>query len=382
MAKSELLLSLYVLFTLLGSLAGVHAAIVPQARPQASATPYPQETGLVQPLQTGQHSSRDQPDQSHRHLEERQAQIVFGYICPEEWNNPIQPCYQCGGEDPNLPGRCYIPWLQYSAGWRRRCRCDPNETEPINAVNSTTVVDGTTGIICWEPVTYSDYSDLQASTTMTITEPATLTNGDIVMETEAVDLYAGGVAWYPACLIGPPVILALIAAPAALPPGARADNSDCEGDDQTCDDCGGDSSGLGLCSEPPQAGCPCREKEDCPNEPMLCSDPNCGGDNGQSQCAGSGDINGCTCCPDTPPDCTDNACGGGDNQECSASTYDKCICTWVGPGGLIIEPPPATTTSGQCYYEVLAQSVLSLYYNNNPASVPGLDFAAFATVNA
>lgn len=47
--------------------------------------------------------------------------------------------------------------------------------------------------------------------------------------------------------------------------------------EEECPKCGGDD-GHGLCSSGDQAGCPCEEKQNCPNEPPRCSDDECGGD--------------------------------------------------------------------------------------------------------
>ncbi|PKK43053.1 hypothetical protein CI102_13336 [Trichoderma harzianum] len=371
MLFTTLSLSLPAILSFAGVISSGKAATLPQAYPRATATVHAQETGVFQPSRPLR-----KPHDKHRR-QYYHEQIPLGYLCPEDWGDPIQPCSKCGGEDRWSKGYCASKpfWPR-----RRLCLCEPDSSPPDPGINSTTVVDGTTGIICWEPLTYSNYSNLQASTVITITEPATLSDGTVAMQTGAARLYAGGVAWYPECLIGPPLILAAIAAPVALPPGAKLDNSECEGENQVCDDCGGDETGLGLCSEPPQAGCPCREKEDCPNNPLLCSDATCGGDNGQSQCAGSGDINGCTCCPDAPPDCGDNNCDGGLDQACSATYYDKCICTGIETGVATDDPAPSTT-GGSCYYQSVASSIMSMYYSNNPASIPGLDIVAYATVN-
>lgn len=63
----------------------------------------------------------------------------------------------------------------------------------------TSVVNGETGTVVWEPMTLSEYKGLRASTTVTLTESATASGAESGLETVAAVVFAGGVAWYLAC---------------------------------------------------------------------------------------------------------------------------------------------------------------------------------------
>lgn len=71
--------------------------------------------------------------------------------------------------------------------------------------------------------------------------------------------------------------IAAIDPPSRKPDDADEDDDSCKSDKDECPDCGG-SDGYGLCSSGDQKGCPCEEKQNCPNEPPRCSDSDCGGD--------------------------------------------------------------------------------------------------------
>lgn len=72
--------------------------------------------------------------------------------------------------------------------------------------------------------------------------------------------------------------IAAIQPPTQKPEDAKDDDRSCKSNpEEECPNCGG-SDGLGLCSSGDQAGCPCEEKQNCPNEPPRCSDTQCGGD--------------------------------------------------------------------------------------------------------
>lgn len=60
----------------------------------------------------------------------------------------------------------------------------------------TSVVNGETGTVVWEPMTLSEYKGLRASTTVTLTESATASGAESGLETVAAVVFAGGVAWY------------------------------------------------------------------------------------------------------------------------------------------------------------------------------------------
>lgn len=63
----------------------------------------------------------------------------------------------------------------------------------------TSVVDGKTGTVVWEPMTLDEYKGLRAATTVTLTETATATGAAGGVETVAAAVFAAGVAWYLAC---------------------------------------------------------------------------------------------------------------------------------------------------------------------------------------
>lgn len=63
----------------------------------------------------------------------------------------------------------------------------------------TSVVNGETGTVIWEPMTVDEFTDLRASTTITLTETATASGADSGLETVAAVVFAGGIAWYLAC---------------------------------------------------------------------------------------------------------------------------------------------------------------------------------------
>jgi hypothetical protein len=172
-------------------------------------------------------------------------------------------------------------------------------------------------------------------------------------------------------MLGFPIAIVAILPPAVLPPGAGSNNPRCKQDPKPqCSDCGGDN-GVGLCNGPLLAGCPCGNNGECPDNPPQCSDPRCGGDDGLSHCSGSSTWKGCTCCPDTPPDCGDSRCLGGSGLSCTGETYKKCLCDLVISD---IEAEFEVTWVpdwGTCYYSVIASSVVSNFYGNNPSNLPG-----------
>jgi hypothetical protein len=152
---------------------------------------------------------RKSPDERMSELAERtgvNSQIPFQW-CPEFFNNPPKLCSQCGGDN-NVKGMCddlLISGKQdincqlsppYDGCYGYRCKCS-DDGGPDNSpkVTSTTVVDGQTGTAVWEPLTLTEYSGLQASTTVTLTESAT-SSGDSSIETAIAVVYAGGIAWW------------------------------------------------------------------------------------------------------------------------------------------------------------------------------------------
>jgi hypothetical protein len=146
---------------------------------------------------------------SHGVIEERQSvpQYFFA-VCPEEMFRPPKPCVDCGGDTVQeavcdnmlLVGRQSSDCLlrgQNCVGYY--CACTPDGVDPSNGINSTAVVSGQTGTICFVPVTYSEYSLLQATTTVTVTEPVSTVDGGEAMETGEVVIYPGGAAWGIGC---------------------------------------------------------------------------------------------------------------------------------------------------------------------------------------
>lgn len=66
--------------------------------------------------------------------------------------------------------------------------------------------------------------------------------------------------------------------PSELPDGGEEDDQVCQKDPkEDCADCGGGNS-VKLCSSGAEAGCPCDENQQCPDEPPRCTDTSCGGD--------------------------------------------------------------------------------------------------------
>ena len=134
------------------------------------------------------------------------AQIPWQW-CPEFFDNPPKLCSQCGGDN-NVKGTCdnlLISGKQsndcqlsppYQGCYGYFCKCsDDGGSDNSPKVTSITVVDGQTGTAVWEPLTLTEYSRLQASTTVTLTESAT-SSGDSSIETVAAVVFAGGVAWW------------------------------------------------------------------------------------------------------------------------------------------------------------------------------------------
>jgi hypothetical protein len=151
---------------------------------------------------------------------------------------------------------------------------------------------------------------------------------------------------------------------------------------EKCEDCGG-ADAVGLCASGDKAGCPCDEEEEqeCPETPPKCSDVDCGGDNGQSQCSADGKINGCLCCPDTPPSCFDtSSCNGDGGQVCTADKYKGCSCSAIIDGGV---DGGAYPFPGFAYDSMsvtsLANKIFKTYYHGDSASVPGWSTSAKPT---
>jgi hypothetical protein len=132
------------------------------------------------------------------------GQYVFAF-CPESWRGGVpKACSECGN-DTKRPGRCDEIMLTGSQehcpfpnGCGVYCQCIPDavDTTP-GKVTSITTISGQAGTVVYEPVTLAEYSDLKASTTVTITDlVATSTDSSADMETFVAVVVAGGVTWW------------------------------------------------------------------------------------------------------------------------------------------------------------------------------------------
>lgn len=147
---------------------------------------------------------------SRRYIEleakRQNRQIPFAF-CPEFFEGDPKLCEMCGG-DSKIKGTCdnllvsgdqaFCPGGKPCRGYY--CKCSDNGG-PGNSpkVTMTSVINGETGIVVWEPMTLDDYQGLRASTTVTLTESVTASGADSGVETVAAVVFAGGVAWYLAC---------------------------------------------------------------------------------------------------------------------------------------------------------------------------------------
>jgi hypothetical protein len=141
-------------------------------------------------------------------------------------------------------------------------------------VTSVTSIDGHKATAIWEPLTLTKYQSLRASTTVTLTETATATNGSSEVETVVAVVFAGGVAWWLAGeflrpdkskrfadgvgkgQIGFGAALGLTP-PTSQPEGSKKDDKNCKANPKRkCNDCGG-ADLVGLCRSPPENGCMC-----------------------------------------------------------------------------------------------------------------------------
>jgi len=140
-----------------------------------------------------------------RRQSNRQIPFVF---CPEEFGSPPKLCDQCGG-DSLQHGQCDNLLLSgeqndscfqsgyFCHGYYCLCTHDGEDHNP--QITSTTVVDGQTGTVIWEPRTISAYTNLRASTTVTITEADTTSNAGGGLQTVEAVIFAGGIAWWAIC---------------------------------------------------------------------------------------------------------------------------------------------------------------------------------------
>ncbi|KAJ8127625.1 hypothetical protein O1611_g6011 [Lasiodiplodia mahajangana] len=325
---------LIALLPLLDAAAGVNS-VVPQATKSSEFAKPHGAFKVAPPRETGQVGVESDytgsPRQSIDGRQEIINQIPFNF-CPEDFGRPPKLCDACGGDSYHhgicnrilLSGRQTYNCITYGAGCQGYfCKCTHDGEDHNPQITSTTVIGGQTGTVIYEPLTLTQYSDLRYRTTVTLTEVATATYSDDAggMETALAVIFAGGIAWVAVSETGGAAAIAAIEPPSQKPEDAKDDDKSCKRDpEEDCPDCGG-SDGYGLCSSGDQAGCPCEEKQNCPNEPPRCADPQCGGD-----CSASGEINGCTCCPDTPPLCSNQDCIGGSTQLCTEAKWEECGC--------------------------------------------------------
>ncbi|KAI0546445.1 hypothetical protein F4679DRAFT_587457 [Xylaria curta] len=360
------------LITLLSLLDTVaNAAVVPlKIDASGSAKPHAVFTATL-PRETGKFGAEsDYPMHSAQTIAERQVyanQIPFVF-CPEDFGKPPKNCDLCGGDSYHhgicnnllLSGRQTNDCLRTGyecQGYYCQCTHDGNDHNP--QVTSSTVVDGQTGTVIYEPLTLTQYSNLRSHTTVTLTEVATATSTDEAgsLETALAVVFAGGIAWIAVSESGGAAAIAAIQPPNKKPEDAKDDDSSCKSNpEEECAKCGG-SDGHGLCSSGDQAGCPCEEKQNCPNEPPRCSDTQCGGDNGQSQCSAPGEIKGCTCCPDNPLLCSDKNCVGGNLQLCTEAKWNQCGCFVEADAGELDEE---NESSGITDPKALSSSISSV----------------------
>ncbi|KAK7955848.1 carbohydrate esterase family 3 protein [Apiospora aurea] len=312
-------------------------------------------------------------------------QIPFNF-CPEDFRRPPKNCDNCGGDnyhhgicnDILLSGRqtydCLLTGYGCSGYY---CQCTHEGEDHNPRVTSTTVVDGQTGTVIYEPMALTQYSNLRYHTTVTLTEVATTTtDGGTGLETALAVVFAGGIAWVAISEAGGAAAIAAIRPPGRKPEDAKEDDRSCKRNpEEECPNCGG-SDGYGLCSSGDQAGCPCDEKQNCPNEPPRCSDQQCGGDNGESQCSASGEINGCTCCPDKAPLCTDNTCKGNSIQSCTGPKWEECGClVYVDSGETVSGDEPDFGNQNPVYASSSVSSVagyvFTAVWDANYTNLPG-----------
>jgi len=142
-------------------------------------------------------------------LASRQSNQQPFQFCPEFFGRPPKPCSWCGG-DSRIPGTCDQILV---SGKQRNCpplgpydgcfgyyfECIHDGTDDSPQVTSTTVIDGATGTVVWEPMTLTEYASLRALTMVTLTESATATTGGDELETVVAAIFADGIAWWIAC---------------------------------------------------------------------------------------------------------------------------------------------------------------------------------------
>lgn len=184
----------------------------------------------------------------------------------------------------------------------------PSETT-ITATQS-----GKTAVGVYALQTISSLASLRQAITTTITETTTATDGKTEIEIAAAIVFAGGVSWFLASLVGDAAAGEVIEPPTTEPD--HPNDSKCPDPAQKCSDCTGVG---GMCTTGSASGCACQNIA-CPTSQPKCSDTTCA-DNAQNKCTASN--KDCDCTPDEPCpddidtlDCSD--CGGGGTGETCA----------------------------------------------------------------
>ncbi|KAF2281485.1 uncharacterized protein EI97DRAFT_447448 [Westerdykella ornata] len=304
------------------------------------------------------------PSRRNSRLEEKgqNKQIPFAF-CPEFFEEDPKLCSQCGG-DTKVKGTCndlLVSGDQTGCPGGRPCRgyfckcSDIGGPDNNPKVTMTSVKDGQTGVVVWEPMTLEEYNGLRASTTISMTETATATGAESELETVAAVVFAGGIAWYLAC--------------------SREDDQSCksEGQKPDCEDCGGNTP-LGLCASGNQQNCPCEEQE-CPkDDPPSCPAPECSGDDTSLQCSTRGKLKGCQCCPEKLPTCEKDDCKGNNDDKCQADMYKGCSCEHIEFPEVeapIDEPFPSTPDTPA--FEEAAREALETIWGGKRENMPGYE---------
>ncbi|KAH7084166.1 hypothetical protein FB567DRAFT_603906 [Paraphoma chrysanthemicola] len=353
------LIFLYVLSVLLlqgfGALLPSPAAraIAPRSQPTSWSLPHRVQTG-----------SLTQPPRSKPQIEsKRQNQQIPFAFCPEFFNEDPKVCSLCGG-DSNIKGTCNNLLVSGDQSFCQGgkpcrgyfCKCsDSGGPDNSPKVTMTSVVDGETGIVIWEPMTLDEYRNLRAATTITLTEIATTTGAGSEAETVAALVLAGGAAWYLAC-------------------SQEADQS-CKNHEEKpeCESCGGYSP-LGLCMSGNQQNCPCEEQE-CPKDvPPMCPAQDCDGTDSTLKCAAKGKLKGCQCCPDKPPQCDADDCNGDDKDkpQCQSGRFKGYSCETIQfPEQEIVVDEPYPITPDSNGLTAQADTSLQKIWEGDLAKVPG-----------
>jgi hypothetical protein len=166
----------------------------------------PKQTGSVKVPRGSQLYSASKFPPPHKRQSNQQIPFVF---CPEAFHAPPKHCDACGG-DSYVHGTCNNILLSgrqqsicfesgmFCAGYY--CECT-HEGRPHNPqITSTTVVDGQTGTVIYEPLTLTEYAKLRSVTTVTLTDAVTATtSGESSLETYRAIIFAGGLTWLAVC---------------------------------------------------------------------------------------------------------------------------------------------------------------------------------------